>query len=349
MGSKSPPAPPDPAKTAEEQIRINQRAIEDSSRYNQIGQQNPWGSVSWEGEIGGPDRRQIVTLDPQDRAALDARRGINAGLLGIGRRLLPHIGARFGSQLDFSGLPAVPGQGGLLGAAQPLEQATYRRGMNLLRPQFDEARSNLETSLANRGIAMGSEAYDDALDRLDRAQGGQLENLALSSVGAGRQEQSRLFDLGMQGRRQGISEMLTQRSQPYNELTALLGGTPTPNNPNFQPFQQYQMQAPDLMGATMNQYAIQAQNAAQNQAGFMNGLFGLGSAGLALLSDRRFKTDIRRVGRLENGLAVYAYRFRGGTATEIGLMADEVETLHPAAVREVAGVKLVDYGRAVVR
>ena len=30
-------------------------------------------------------------------------------------------------------------------------------------------------------------------------------------------------------------------------------------------------------------------------------------------------------------------------------MADEVETLHPAAVREVAGVKLVDYGRAVVR
>lgn len=73
-----------------------------------------------------------------------------------------------------------------------------------------------------------------------------------------------------------------------------------------------------------------------------------------LFSDRRLKTDITEVGRLHNGLPVYAYRYIDGGPMQIGLMADEVEQLHPDAVAEAKtwfsdGVfKTVDYGKAVL-
>ena len=47
--------------------------------------------------------------------------------------------------------------------------------------------------LQNQGIPIGSEAYNKEQDRFSRSRGDALENLALSSVGAGRQEQGRLF------------------------------------------------------------------------------------------------------------------------------------------------------------
>src|SRR6266700_687801 len=73
-----------------------------------------------------------------------------------------------------------------------------------------------------------------------------------------------------------------------------------------------------------------------------------GGLGLVLgISDRRLKIDIEPVGKLNNGLPVYAFRYRGDPEMRIGLMADEVEKVHPRAVTELAGFKLVDYERAV--
>ncbi len=68
-----------------------------------------------------------------------------------------------------------------------------------------------------------------------------------------------------------------------------------------------------------------------------------------LISDRRLKTDIEPVGRLDNGLTVYRFRYRNAPATvHIGLMADEVERVHPDAVRSMpGGFKMVNYDLAV--
>lgn len=67
-------------------------------------------------------------------------------------------------------------------------------------------------------------------------------------------------------------------------------------------------------------------------------------AGLAGLSDRRAKEDVRRVGWLDNGVAVYRFRYRGHPGYMLGVMADEV----PWAVRgEWGGYALVDYGEVV--
>lgn len=50
-----------------------------------------------------------------------------------------------------------------------------------------------------------------------------------------------------------------------------------------------------------------------------------------LPSDRRLKTGIEPVGRMDNGLTVYRYRYKAGGPVHIGVMADEVEKIRPDA------------------
>lgn len=78
-----------------------------------------------------------------------------------------------------------------------------------------------------------------------------------------------------------------------------------------------------------------------------SGLGILSMLGILTPSDRRIKTDIRRVGTLDNGLPVYAFRYFGTGPVHIGVMAQEVEAFRPEAVWTINGVKMVDYGRAV--
>ena len=53
------------------------------------------------------------------------------------------------------------------------------------------------------------------------------------------------------------------------------------------------------------------------------------------------------LGRLDNGIGVYRFRYRGSDhTTYVGVMAQEVQTIVPSAVsRGRGGYLLVDYGR----
>ena len=65
-------------------------------------------------------------------------------------------------------------------------------------------------------------------------------------------------------------------------------------------------------------------------------------------SDRRIKTDIKRVGTLDNGLPVYLFRYKGHPdEIHMGLMAQDVEEVCPEAVHSnIHGIKAVDYNLA---
>ena len=63
-----------------------------------------------------------------------------------------------------------------------------------------------------------------------------------------------------------------------------------------------------------------------------------------LLSDRRAKRDITRVGATDDGLPVYRFRYLDSEAFQIGLMADDVEKVRPESVfTRPDGLKMVDY------
>lgn len=71
-----------------------------------------------------------------------------------------------------------------------------------------------------------------------------------------------------------------------------------------------------------------------------------GSLAKAITSDRRLKHDISVIGATFDGLPVYRFKYIGSDAWQVGLMAQDVEETNPAAVREVDGVKMVEYGLA---
>lgn len=83
-------------------------------------------------------------------------------------------------------------------------------------------------------------------------------------------------------------------------------------------------------------------------AGMLGGLGAAGGAGLGglmALCDERAKEDIREVGQLDSGLKVYVFKYKGDDMPYIGVMAQEAEKIFPDAVKEINGLKHVDYAK----
>ena len=67
--------------TAQAQQGFNRDSIRDAAMFSQIGQETPWGNVSYSGELGSPDRTRHETLNPQDQQRLDMIRALKGGAL----------------------------------------------------------------------------------------------------------------------------------------------------------------------------------------------------------------------------------------------------------------------------
>jgi hypothetical protein len=138
-----------------------------------------------------------------------------------------------------------------------------------------------------------------------------------------------------------------QRSQPINEITALLSGTQVAT-PNFQVNRPSGIPTTDV-GGLINQNFQQRQGnyntAMSNWQSGIGGLFGMGAA---FLSDERAKTDVRKVGETTDGQNIYQYRYKSGGPYQIGLMAQEVQKRNPdAVIRRPDGLLSVDYAKAL--
>lgn len=203
-------------------------------------------------------------------------------------------------------------------------------GRSRLDPLLAERREQAEASLAARGIK-GGDAYDRAIRNVNNAENDAYTQLLLG------------------GRAQAINELMTERSQPLNEILALAGQGQV-QQPSFVPTSQTPVAGTDIAGLTQQNYANQMNAYNQQQQGFNSMLGGLFSAGASLipLSDIRAKTDIKRIGTADNGLGVYLYRLRGQTHYQIGFLAQEVAETHPDAVTLAGdGFLHVDYEKAV--
>ena len=69
------------------------------------------------------------------------------------------------------------------------------------------------------------------------------------------------------------------------------------------------------------------------------------AGGIGIMSDRRLKTDIEKIGEREDGLGVYVYRYLWSPVRFIGVMAQEVLKVKPEAVIHTpSGYMAVNYG-----
>lgn len=66
----------------------------------------------------------------------------------------------------------------------------------------------------------------------------------------------------------------------------------------------------------------------------------------SIFSDRRMKTDILEIGKMEDGLPVYNFRYKSGGPLQTGVMADDVAKFRPEALGpKIGGFQTVNYGR----
>lgn len=311
---------------------------------------------------GSDNWSQTISLSPEMQALFDQQMKLQQGLFGAQDAALGRVNQTMGTGLDTSNFQQL---GDVYDPTKATNNATELL-MQRLNPELDRQQDALRTQLANQGIAQGSAAYNNALSNFGQQRNDAATQAALQGIMLGMQQQGMTFGQSSQKRGQQLQEAAYLRSLPLNELNALRTG----NQVSMPQFPGYAQQATtggaDILGATQAGYnsalgASNAQNAMAYQQG--SGLGGLAGAGLGyffggpmggllgsgvggalggMFSDRRLKTDIVKVGQAGR-LGVYSYRYIWGGPKMLGYMADEVEKVAPHAVKDMGGLKLVDY------
>lgn len=149
------------------------------------------------------------------------------------------------------------------------------------------------------------------------------------------------FNNSMGMRQQDINELLLQQQNPLSMYQALTQGNGV-TSPNFTNTPGSSIGGTDI--ASIIAQALGQQNNVYNaQVGAQNSNTAAAASIIAaLLSDRRFKTNVRRIGMHEIGVPLYAFDYVWGEPG-IGVMADELERVMPHAVIDVGGMKAVNY------
>lgn len=332
MGKKA-PAPPDPRETSAAQTgtsvstsianaflgNVDRVGPDGTTRYDQTGSYQ-WTDPYTNKTYTVPRFTETVQLSPEQQATYDKQKAAEGNLAGLAEQQSGFLKDYMSEPVDLSN--------------EAVESRLFELGSKRLDPKFARQRESLQTSLINRGIREGTDAWDAAMGNFNEGQNDAYNQLLLS------------------GRGQAVQEALTQRNQPINEITALLSGSQV-SMPQFTGGQMPQIPITDNAGLIQQDYNNRL-GAWQQQNSMMGGLFGglMGLGGKMIgLSDDDAKKDKRVVGEVEPGMNLHAYRYKGESKSaplRLGLMASEVEKVHPDAVQRGSdGLRRVDYTKAL--
>ena len=188
-----------------------------AQRYNVQG---PGGSTNWKqgpAAIMGYDQNgkplygtvdtQTTTLNPDEQKQYDLRNQIaNQMLTGAAGQIPGMVNSPYDSGAKFDYNTDTPAAA----------KAAYDRQVALLQPTFDKQSRAFDQKMANAGIPVGSEAYNDAKRQQDNDQ-----NFALTDAASGAQQEG--AQMAFQQHAANEQQGLTERQQRYNELAAALG------------------------------------------------------------------------------------------------------------------------------
>ena len=254
MKPGTPPAAPDPVKTAEASLKTNVGTATAQNELNNVNQYTPQGSNTFEQigywSDGTPKFSQTTTLSPTEQKLYDQQSGIKAGVNDLTSQQVSKLTGLLGNPVSLNN--------------DAVEARLFDLGSKRLDPAMQRAWNERETELMNRGMMPGSEGYAREQDAFNRSRTDAYNQLALT------------------GRAQSVQEALAERNQPINEITALMSAGQV-SMPNFVSTAQANVAPTDYAQLAQNQYMGQMAgwnaNNQYNQA-LMGGLFGLGGAAL---------------------------------------------------------------------
>lgn len=326
MNTPQPAAAPDPTATANAQTASNKATAQTQYELGATNQVTPTGSLTYNQSgtfaDGTPQFTATTALSPEQQQLYNTNTQSQQNLADIGVSQSSKIGDLLNTPFNTDTATADKIQG--------IQN-------EFLDPQWTKQQAALQTQLFNQGVRPGSDAYNTAMTNFSNQRQQGYDQSYLDSYNTGQQA------------------ALTQRNQPINEISALLSGSQV-SQPNFAQTPTPGVAPTDVIGAqqqSLNQSNVgfNAQTATNNA--MLSGLFGLGSAGLGGWayggfkgSDRRTKEDITRVGKTDDGLPIYTYRYKGGSLMEMGVMAQDVAKVKPEAIAVTpSGLMAVDYGQ----
>ena len=342
----SAPAAPDYRAAAVETAQGNIDAARQATAANRVNQVTPYGNLNYAitgaDPYGNPTWTATQTLSPAQQQLLDYQNQTSIGLGKLAGQGLGYVENMLQTPFDTSQLPSTG-----FNPSQSYQEAYMQR----LAPQLQMGREQLAQDLANKGIDIGSKAYENAM----RMQGQRENDLLLGATTQG-------FGVGQQARQSALQEQAYLRNEPLNTLSAVRTGAQVQGPQFVNSAQQATTAGPDILAASQMGYNAQmgdfnAKQAAQ--ANFNAGLMGLGGAammapaGTFAFSDIRLKENIKAIGVMENGLTLYSFEYvdeikshpLAGEGVHVGVMAQEVEQVFPYAVKTLDdGYKVVDYG-----
>jgi hypothetical protein len=336
----SAPAAPDYSAAARETAQGNLDAARAAVAANRVNQITPQGTLTYnitgQDPYGNPTWTATQQYSPDQQKLYDIQNVLSLQTGELAKKGIGYLENTLASPFDVNQLPSTG-----FNPSQTYQDAYIAR----LQPNIDRSRRRLAQDLANQGIPLGSEAYEDAM----RIQAQKENDLLLGATTQG-------FNVGQTARDAKLRELSFLRNEPLNMLNALRTGSQVTGPQYVNSAQQATTAGPDLLAASQMGYNAQMGNFNAGQAAQANlnqGLFSLASAGIPLMSDPRTKENIKAIGVMENGLTLYSFEYKdefkdhefAGHGVHVGVMADEVEKIYPFAVRTLDdGYKVVDYG-----
>lgn len=232
MGKSSSPSSPDTVGAANATAQGNIAAAREAAAANRVNQVSPWGSLQYS---------QSGT-DAYGNPTYTANQSLPGELQGTAKNLMGNVANNFSTPFDTSQLPELQ-----INPGQTAQDAIMSR----LNPQFDRQQQQLETKLANQGIAPGTEAWKNSQYDLNVARNDAMTQAALQGI-----------NVGQGARQQALQEQSFLRNEPLNAMQALKSGTQiTP----YSGTPQATTQGPDILGAQQAKYATDVNSAnAQN-------------------------------------------------------------------------------------
>lgn len=288
--------------------------------------------------------RQTMTQEfsPEQQKIFEAEQANKLGLQGLSGQGIESMKGLIGTKVDLSGAPAAPQQNEAL-RKKVIDAMMSRTGGALTR-----ASDQQDSDLIAAGIRPGTEAWD----RVKGEQGRNRNDALMQAELAGQGAVESSFGMDDASRKNYIAELLTQRSVPLNEITALMSGSQVSNPFAGQGYRPGANISPVDMGANTNMLNQYNQNVYNQDMAQRNALIGAGA--MVAASDRRLKENIKRIATNKLGIGVYTWKYIDympkGMKSFVekgmhgfGVMADEVRKVMPEAVITVDGYDSVNY------
>lgn len=169
-----------------------------------------------------PGNQNYTGLNPDQNTLVNQRTVGDTQLGSAANNSLGSAVQNYSQPLDYSKLPSAPVTGDYNNWVQSQMQNYDSAYDARMKPVESQQNEDFEQQMANRGIPMGSDLYNQQKAQLQQSQGDNRTQAYASDQGQAVAGASQLFDVGTQARSNALGEATQQRNAPLNDYNQLL-------------------------------------------------------------------------------------------------------------------------------